>query len=241
MIWANLDIDKYVLFLIDLWGTVHDGRKLYDGIIDTLAEIKSEGKKIYLFSNYDKKADYTEIVISDMGLPSDLYDGIITSGEVFAYDLQHGKFANKKLFNVVSEYEIDQFGCEVVGSVDEADFVVLGGNHEGVNLNSFLNLGQAKMHNKPALCLNPDICTVKGRQIIPVTGLLGKYYELIGGEVIYYGKPHNRIYEYALEMSGITDKSKVIGIGDNIDTDIKGAKDFGIDAYLVDTGLKNPK
>ena len=68
-----------------------------------------------------------------------------------------------------------------------------------------------------------------------------KYYELIGGEVIYYGKPHKRIYEYALEVSGITDKSKVIAIGDNVDTDIKGAKDFWIDSYLVDTGLKNPK
>ncbi len=91
------------------------------------------------------------------------------------------------------------------------------------------------------MCLNPDICTVKGRQIVPETGLLGKYYELIGGEVIYYGKPHKRIYEYALEVSGITDKSKVIAIGDNVDTDIKGAKEFGIDEYLVDTGLKNPK
>ena len=42
-------IDKYDLFLVDLWGTVHDGRKLYDGIIDTLAEIKNNGKKILLY------------------------------------------------------------------------------------------------------------------------------------------------------------------------------------------------
>ena len=61
------------------------------------------------------------------------------------------------------------------------------------------------------------------------------------GEVIYYGKPYKRIYEYALEVSGITDKSKIIAIGDNVNTDIKGAKDFGINAYLVDTGIKSPK
>ena len=241
MVWANLAVDNYDLFLVDLWGTVHDGRKLYDGIIDKLAEIKNKEKKIYFFSNYAKVSDYTLKLLNELGMPRELYDGIITSGEVFAYDLLHGKFANKKLFNVVSEYEIEQFGCEVVGSVDEADFVVIGGNYEGVNLNSFLNLGQAKIQNKPALCLNPDICTVKGQQVVPETGLLGKYYELIGGEVIYYGKPYRRIYEYALEVSGVTDKSKVIAIGDNINTDIKGAKDFGIDAYLVDTGLKNPK
>ena len=241
MIWSNLDIDKYDLFLVDLWGTVHDGRKLYDGITDTLAEIKSKEKKIYLFSNFDKKADYAEIVVSDMGLSSELYDGIITSGEVFSYDLQHGKFANKKLFNIVDNYEIEQFGNDVVASVDEADFVVIAGSEDAISEKPFLLLGQAKLQNKPALCLNPDICTVRGKLLVPATGLLGKYYELIGGEVIYYGKPHKRIYEYALEVSGITDKSKIIAIGDNVDTDIKGAKDFGINAYLVDTGIKSPK
>ena len=241
MIWTNLDVEKYDLFLVDLWGTVHDGRKLYDGIVDTLAEIKNKEKKIYLFSNFDKKADYAQKVMSDMNLPSELYDGIITSGDVFAYDLQHGKFANKKLFKIVDKYEIEQFGCDVVCSVDEADFVVIAGSNDAISEKPFLLLGQAKLQNKPALCLNPDICTVRGNLIIPVTGFLGKYYELIGGEVIYYGKPYKRIYEYALEVSGITDKSKVIAIGDNMDTDIKGAKDFGIDAYLVDTGLKKLK
>ena len=241
MIWTNLDIDKYDLFLIDLWGTVHDGKKLYDGTIDTLAEIKNKGKKIYLFSNYDKKANYAEKVVGDMGLPREVYDSIITSGETFAHDLQHGKFANKKLFNIMDNYEIEQFGSDVVGSVDNADLVVIAGSDEDISELPFLHLGQAKLQNKPALCLNPDICTVHGNKIVPAMGFLGKYYELIGGEVIYYGKPHKRIYEYALEVSGINDKSKVIAIGDNVNTDIKGAKDFGIDAYLVDTGLKKTK
>ena len=238
MIWTNLDVDKYDLFLVDLWGTVHDGRKLYNGIIDTLKEIKNKGKKIYFFSNYAKVSDYTFKLLDELGMPRELYDGIITSGETFLYDLKRGKFANKKVFNVVSDYEIDQFGLNVVNSIDEADLAVLAGNHEGVNLTSFLRLGEVKFNNKPVLCLNPDICTVKGEKLVPETGLLGKYYELIGGEVIYYGKPYKRIYEYALEVSGITDNSKVIAIGDNVDTDIKGAKDFGIDAYLVDTGIK---
>ena len=238
MIWTNLDVDKYDLFLVDLWGTVHDGRKLYNGIIDTLKEIKNKGKKIYFFGNYAKVSDYTFKLLDELGMPRELYDGIITSGETFLYDLKRGKFANKKVFNVVSDYEIDQFGLNVVNSIDEADLAVLAGNHEGVNLTSFLRLGEVKFNNKPVLCLNPDICTVKGEKLVPETGLLGKYYELIGGEVIYYGKPYKRIYEYALEVSGITDNSKVIAIGDNVDTDIKGAKDFGIDAYLVDTGIK---
>ena len=238
MIWTNLDIDKYDLFLVDLWGTVHDGRKLYDGIIDTLEEIKNKGKKIYFFSNYAKVSDYTIKLLNELGMPNELYDSVITSGETFLYDLKKGKFANKKVFNIVSNYEIDQFGLDVVKLVEDADLAVLAGNHESVNLTSFLRLGEAKFQNKPVLCLNPDICTVKGEKLVPEAGLLGKYYELIGGEVIYYGKPHKRIYEYALEVAGVTDKSKVIAIGDNVDTDIKGAKDFGIDNYLVKTGIK---
>ena len=238
MIWTNLDIDKYDLFLVDLWGTVHDGRKLYNGIIDTLAEIKNKDKKIYFFSNYAKVSDYTIKLLNELGMPNELYDSVITSGETFLYDLKKGKFANKKVFNIVSNYEIDQFGLDVVKSVEDADLAVLAGNHESVNLTSFLRLGEAKFQNKPVLCLNPDICTVKGEKLVPEAGLLGKYYELIGGDVIYYGKPYKRIYEYALEIAGITNKNKIIAIGDNIDTDIKGAKDFGIDNYLVKTGIK---
>ena len=35
------------------------------------------------------------------------------------------------------------------------------------------------------------------------------------------------------------DKSKIIAIGDNMKTDIKGAKDFGIDSYYVKTGMNS--
>ena len=37
-------------------------------------------------------------------------------------------------------------------------------------------------------------------------GLLAEYYEKIGGEVKYFGKPHNNIYEFSFKL--INEKKK---------------------------------
>jgi len=44
------------------------------------------------------------------------------------------------------------------------------------------------------------------------------------------GKPHPKIFEYALTQAKVTKNSKILMIGDNFKADIKGAIEFGIDA-----------
>ena len=41
---------------------------------------------------------------------------------------------------------------------------------------------------------------------------LAEYYEKIGGKVIYYGKPHNNIYEYCYKFIKGESKNLVIEI-----------------------------
>ena len=52
-------------------------------------------------------------------------------------------------------------------------------------------------------------------------GLLAEYYEKIGGDVRYFGKPHNNIYEFSFKL--INEEKKILVIGDSLDNDIKGA------------------
>ena len=47
MIWKNLDINKYDLFLVDLWGTVHDGKnheikKIFESVNHNVIKLKRE-------------------------------------------------------------------------------------------------------------------------------------------------------------------------------------------------------
>jgi HAD superfamily hydrolase (TIGR01450 family) len=48
------------------------------------------------------------------------------------------------------------------------------------------------------------------------------------------GKPHAAIFEQALQRSATLD---MVMIGDQIETDIRGARAFGIDSVLIDTGV----
>ena len=51
------------------------------------------------------------------------------------------------------------------------------------------------------------------------------------------GKPHSAIFAEALRRSGTRD---MVMIGDQLETDIRGANDYGIDSVLMDTGISAP-
>jgi ribonucleotide monophosphatase NagD (HAD superfamily) len=51
------------------------------------------------------------------------------------------------------------------------------------------------------------------------------------------GKPHAAIFREALARSGTKD---MVMIGDQLETDIRGANAFGLDSVLVDTGITDP-
>lgn len=68
------------------------------------------------------------------------------------------------------------------------------------------------------------------------TGAFTKMFEVLGNQqATIFGKPSSMLFEAALRQMGV-DKDDVIAIGDDVLTDIKGAKDYGITSALVKTG-----
>jgi len=61
---------------------------------------------------------------------------------------------------------------------------------------------------------------------------------IVANDNVGVDKPHPDIYDYALKRLGLT-KSDVIMVGDNPNTDIKGAEAVGIKAYQVFPPKKN--
>ena len=102
------------------------------------------------------------------------------------------------------------------------------------------DLDNCLQHQKALIVANPDIFTYaavdNGRYPIICQGAIGKYYENIGGKVIYYGKPFNGVFDFAKSFVGENDK--IIMIGDTPWTDIAGANASGIDsALLIQSGV----
>ena len=78
--WDGLD-PKYSVILCDIWGVVHDGVSLYPNAVERLRQWRQQGRKIILITNAPRTADAVEAQLGRIGLPSDCWDGIATSGE----------------------------------------------------------------------------------------------------------------------------------------------------------------
>ena len=85
------------------------------------------------------------------------------------------------------------------------------------------------------VCTNPDLIVNKGKKTEYCAGSVAMIFEKIGGEVIYFGKPYPEVYNQAIKSN----KKKVIAIGDNLRTDIKGANNMNYDSLIITSGVHN--
>ena len=59
-----------------------------------------------------------------------------------------------------------------------------------------------------------------------------KAFEELGGKVAYFGKPYKEIYKVCFKPD-----EKVLAIGDNLRTDIKGANNLDKDCLFISDGV----
>ena len=53
-------IDNYDTFLLDMWGVMHNGSAPYEGVLQTISELKKAGKKLIIVSNSSKRRENSE-------------------------------------------------------------------------------------------------------------------------------------------------------------------------------------
>ena len=91
------------------------------------------------------------------------------------------------------------------------------------------------------LCANPDIVVDRGDVREWCAGALAALYAEMGGESLYFGKPHPPIYDLPRRRLAALVKAspdpRIIAIGDGIGTDILGAVQEDIDALFISGGL----
>ena len=74
--------ENYDIFIIDLWGVVHNGEKIFNGINKVLNEIKLLNKNVFFMTNAPRRSKVIEKQLSAFGLNRDLYECVISSGEI---------------------------------------------------------------------------------------------------------------------------------------------------------------
>lgn len=219
--------------LIDQFGVLHDGGKLYPGSLGVLAELKALGIPVAVMTNSAKRAAPNVTRITQMGIPRDYFVDAVSSGEV-AYDLLRGSAA-KRAFVIGrkgDDYGFDMF--ELVARPEDADILlILGSDAPRTSLEDYGRL--LKGVTAPAVCCNPDKLMLTSSGLQPAPGAIAALYESQGGEVRWIGKPYRDIYDYALRLIG--KPQRVLCVGDSAEHDVAGGRGAGLATLLIRTGV----
>ena len=103
---------------------------------------------------------------------------------------------------------------------------------QGEDLNYYKELFKEHI-NKKMICTNPDLIVDRGDKRELCAGSVALVFEKMGGEVIYFGKPFPEVYNQSIDNK----EKKVLSIGDNLNTDIKGANLLNYDSLLISNGV----
>lgn len=244
---------RYDVFILDIWGVLHDGITPFSGTISCLQAIKGQGKKILLLSNTPDRSAPTAQGLSALGIDDTLYDHILTAGESAWLALkkrpdEFHKSCGMKCFLAGGDFETGAGllafvqgldGIALVDRVDQADFILnaCGGTRRENYGGMWKQVRQALACNLPMICTNPDLVVNVGNEQFLCAGSFAKFYEENGGRVAYHGKPHRPVYDMAFNLLGKPEKSRMLAIGDSLHTDIRGANEFGIDSIFCFSGI----
>ncbi len=241
--------DSYAGFIIDQYGVLHDSETVYDGVVECLKELQRRKKFVIIMSNSGKRAEQNSARLEKMGISRDLYNEIITSGEVTWQGLNaqsSGYFENigKKCI-VISRGQdrsiVEGLGVEVVDQPRDADFLIIAGADSPEKTLSDYEpiLRDCARYKLKAICANPDSLGVMGGRNIMGPGTLAARYKDFGGVVEYIGKPHQPIFQYCIRIMQEHDiyPGQTVMIGDTMAHDILGGFMVNIDTCLVKTGI----
>ncbi|MBY8974490.1 TIGR01459 family HAD-type hydrolase [Rhodobacteraceae bacterium NNCM2] len=238
--------NDYDAILCDLWGCYHDGITPYAAAVEACRGVRANGGKVILFTNAPRPAAQVKSFLERIGGPEDSYDAIVSSGAACQAALTSGQHGTK--FYYLGP-ERDLHMLTHVGltptAEDEANAILCTGLVDEWNeeLEDYSEqLQRLAGRGLPLLCANPDIVVDRGERRFWCAGALAQIYGKLGGEVLYFGKPHGPIYDRAFEvLAEVTGKpvaqSRVLAIGDGPATDVKGGCDYGLDTLFVTGGL----
>ena len=223
---------SYDCFVIDLWGVMHDGIKLYNEAVNVVENLTKENKRVVFLSNAPRPS--ANVINFWIKLDDKFLKNILTSGEAASKSLKQNKFG-KKFYHLGPQRDqslFNNFEKNKV-SLDQCDFILCTGLFDNKinDLDFYSNLLKDYI-DKKFVCTNPDLIVHRGVKEEYCAGTIAALFEKMGGKVIYFGKPHLEIYKMCLKVN-----EKSLIIGDNLRTDIKGANNLNLDSIFITNGI----
>ena len=227
---------NYQLFYIDLWGVIHNGIKLHEEAVNTLRQISKMKKDYVLLTNAPRPNSSVKNFLEKMGLDEEIREHVFTSGEA-ALNYLKNNFLNKTFFHVGPPRDFDlfkDFEKNKSNDIEKSEYILCTGLFENKekDLIFYKDLFEKNLKKK-MICTNPDLIVDRGVTRELCAGSVAMVFEKMGGDVVYFGKPYPEVYNQSINNK---DK-KILSVGDNLNTDIKGANLLNYDSLIISNGI----
>ncbi|MEL7460939.1 MAG: TIGR01459 family HAD-type hydrolase [Pseudomonadota bacterium] len=242
---------SYDALFCDVWGVIHNGVAPFPDAVAALQAYRANGGRVVLLTNAPRPRSDIERQLGEIGVPTDAWDTAATSGDATRVALFSGIIGTKVYFmgeprdlTVLDPLRLleDPLSIEITDLGDATGILCAGPEDPLADPETWRPvLLSAKARGLTLLCLNPDLVVDHGETREYCAGSVAKMYEDMGGDALYFGKPHPPIYDLARRrlaaLGHKVSEDRILCVGDGIVTDLPGALGEGLDSLFVTGGL----
>ena len=239
-------LENYDVLLCDIWGVVHDGQRAFPAANAALTRFRERGGTVVLVSNAPSPSPALAHVLDSKQVARTAWDATVSSGDLALTHMRESGYTRVHRIGPAAR-DGSFFAASGLAdtAIDEADAVACTGlvDDRRERPEDYIGLlERAHARKLPFVCVNPDLAVHVGADLLPCAGAVATLYEQMGGNVFWAGKPHPIAYETARAMAeerrgAAVPTARILGIGDSIRTDLAAARNSGVDALFITSGI----
>lgn len=238
-----IDFKQKKLFLLDMDGTIYLGDQLFDGTLDFLQAVRTQGGK-YLFATNNSSRSVTAYVdrLKRMGIDAKA-DDFLTSVDALIWYLR-GKYDDALIYAFGTKTfreQLSEAGFRITDKLEDGISLLVCGFDTELTFQKLEDACILLGKGVDFLATNPDwVCPTSYGSVPDCGSVCEMLFRATGRRPKFIGKPEPEMALLSMERYGYPPEETVL-IGDRIYTDIACGVNAGIDTAFVLSGEGVPE
>ncbi|WP_309385408.1 TIGR01458 family HAD-type hydrolase [Cerasicoccus frondis] len=217
--------------LFDLSGVLYEGDDVFPGAVDAVRAANDGGKVVRFVTNTATRS--TEDILQKMrrlGIP-------VETGQLFTAPMAARDYAEARNLKPLCLVHPAILSCfDGLATEDEPDCVIIGDAREGLHYESLNRAFRACQQGAPLIGIGRNKYFSRDGQLMLDAGAFIQAIEWAAGvEAVIMGKPSEDFFTQVVASTGCK-ASACLMIGDDVEGDVVGAVNAGLQGCLVRTG-----
>lgn len=227
---------RYRAYCLDLDGTIYRGSEVVEEAAEFVERLQQqEIEPFYITNNASMTQQQLKDKLAGFGIIAKKEQ--IMSSAIAAAKYIKRWYPGKTVYMIGSDGLDQALRQEGLGHVEKEADIVLIGLDRSLTYDKLATACLEVRKGAVFLSTNKDLAFPSEKGFLPGNGAITRLVSASTGiEPVFIGKPEVHMLEAIQHESGF-EKSEMVMIGDNYDTDIQAGIRFGIDTIHVNTGV----